>query len=239
VTQRRYTLPDVLLRVSSQGTNTETLAANKTLTIEDARIQFLDPNGVNRKVISPTEADSDGIIFWIINIDSTATLSVYASDGITLLAIVNSGETGIFVCDGTSWTAGPVTAGPSVPSNTAMWFYQDTAPLGWSIIAAADSLLAVKGGSQAYNVAGGNNAGTWTQPVHSHTGPSHKHTVTLPKDGWSGSCCFNGRVYDVGVSTTDARTLDSSYSGTGSTGGGATSNIYRPKAYVGILARRD
>lgn len=68
-----------------------------------------------------------------------------------------------------------------IPVGTKAWFYQDTAPAGWSIVAGcADGLLAVKGGEQAYNVAGGAQAGVWTQPNHAHShahlGPLHTHT---------------------------------------------------------------
>jgi len=63
------------------------------------------------------------------------------------------------------------------PSGTKMYFYQNVAPTDWTIDAACvDALLAVKGGANAYNVNGGNQAGTWTQPNHTHTGPSHTHT---------------------------------------------------------------
>lgn len=59
-----------------------------------------------------------------------------------------------------------------------LWTYQDTAPTGWSIIAGTtDSLLACKGGSNAYNIAGGAQAGTWTQPGHTHGVATHIHTT--------------------------------------------------------------
>ena len=64
-----------------------------------------------------------------------------------------------------------------IPVGTKMWFYQNTAPTGWVIDSTpADAILAVKGGSAAYNVNGGMAAGTWTHPTHTHTGPSHTHT---------------------------------------------------------------
>lgn len=61
---------------------------------------------------------------------------------------------------------------------TKCYFLQDTAPIGWTIETGCDdALLAVKGGSDAYNVAGGSKLkGTWTQDNHVHTGPSHTHT---------------------------------------------------------------
>jgi len=66
-----------------------------------------------------------------------------------------------------------------LPTATKVWFWQNTAPTGWTIdvTAAADAVLAVKAGSGTYAVAGGSQAGTWTQPNHTHTGGSHTHTV--------------------------------------------------------------
>lgn len=63
-------------------------------------------------------------------------------------------------------------------SGTKMYFYQNLAPTGWTIDSGpADSLLAVKGGAQAYNSTGGQVLGTWTPTGHTHTGPSHTHTM--------------------------------------------------------------
>ena len=72
------------------------------------------------------------------------------------------------------------------PSGLVMYIYNPVAevPTGWSLHAGpADCLLAVAGGSNAYNVVGETLAGTWTrtghvhgQPAHTHTGPSHTHT---------------------------------------------------------------
>lgn len=68
-------------------------------------------------------------------------------------------------------------------SGTKAWFYQDTAPEGWTIDATpADALLAVKGGTQAFNVAGGTQAGSWSHyhtisndGAHTHTADNHTH----------------------------------------------------------------
>jgi len=69
-----------------------------------------------------------------------------------------------------------------LPSGTKMWFYQNTAPAGWTLDGTpSDDLLAVKGGSAAFDANGGTGAGTWTvagltKDAHTHTGPSHTHT---------------------------------------------------------------
>jgi len=76
-------------------------------------------------------------------------------------------------------------------SGRTLWVYEDIAPTGWSIVSGcSDGLLAVKGGSSSYNVAGGTALqGSWTQTSHSHTvtidnesthrhtQPPHTHTV--------------------------------------------------------------
>jgi len=63
------------------------------------------------------------------------------------------------------------------PTGTKMFFYQDTAPSGWTLDAGpADSLLAIKGGAQVYDDTGGQVLGSWTPTTHTHTGPSHSHT---------------------------------------------------------------
>lgn len=237
MTERRYSLSDVLLILSSQSTNTETLSANKTLATDSERIQFLDPNGVDRKITLPSEADSDGIIFWITNTNGGNVLNVYASNGVTLLATISQSETGLFVCDGTTWTAGPVAAGPPTPSpilsGFQMWFYHDVAPLGWSIITAADSLLAVKGGANAYNVAGGAQAGTWIQPYHQLTKPEmpiHTHYYTHAYNTVITSLHDVQTAYQIGGAQTGPEGGDQPHN---------HGNTHRPQAYVGILARKD
>ncbi len=64
-------------------------------------------------------------------------------------------------------------------AGTKMWFYQNVAPAGWTLDAVpGDELLAVKGGAQAYNVAGGTVAGSWT--VAGLTKDAHTHAFTQP-----------------------------------------------------------
>ncbi len=71
-------------------------------------------------------------------------------------------------------------------SSTIIWMYLDAAPPGWKVLATgADMVLAVKGGSAAYNVNGGNpdSVAAWavsglTADAHTHAGPSHTHTLS-------------------------------------------------------------
>jgi hypothetical protein len=78
------------------------------------------------------------------------------------------------------------------PSGTKMVFYQNSAPTGWTIDGAvADCILAVKGGTQAYDANAGQILGTWTQPNHTHSMGTHIHTMpththTMPSHSHTG-----------------------------------------------------
>jgi hypothetical protein len=75
--------------------------------------------------------------------------------------------------------AGTTNAGTvPAPATTNMFFYQAAAPTNWTIYTTVeDCLLAVKGGSNAYNIAGGTGAeaGSWTPSTHTHTMNTHYH----------------------------------------------------------------
>lgn len=69
------------------------------------------------------------------------------------------------------------------PAGTRLFFHSDTPPTGWTTDATiADQLLAIKGGSNAYNVSGGTkNKGSWTPTDHIHTMDTHVHTMGTHK----------------------------------------------------------
>lgn len=120
-------------------------------------------------------------------------------------------------------------------SGMRMWFYADVAPTGWNIVSAsADTILAVKGGAQSYNVSGGNIAGTWQQPNHVLTIneiPSHNHYVI---NAGFGPC-------QRGSADVQALRLDLGNINTNNVGGGAAHNhgdTYRPRASVGIICQK-
>lgn len=59
---------------------------------------------------------------------------------------------------------------PYITTGFPMYFYSNTPPIGWTVVAApVDCLLALKGGASAYNVAGGALVGTWVVPGHALT----------------------------------------------------------------------
>lgn len=143
-------------------------------------------------------------------------------------------------------------------SSTIAWFYLNTAPPGWKVLSTgADSVLAISGGSAAYNVDGGNGGSgdTWTQPNHTHTGPSHNHkwydrnatpTTHQSYDSGGSSVDFTIESTDstgmTATSGTGSRLTKDFYTeneGTGNTGNGATANTWRPLASVGKLFQLD
>ena len=98
-------------------------------------------------------------------------------------------------------------AAAGMPSGTEAWFYQDAAPTGWTLDAVpADAVIAVKGGANAYNVAGGAQAGTWTQPNHTHpvgtiAFPNHSHavgTIAFPNHSHAAGTLALAHTHNVG-----------------------------------------
>ena len=138
-----------------------------------------------------------------------------------------------------------------------LWLYEDAEPTGWELVASvADRVLAVKGGSNAFNVVGGNQAGTWTQPSHTHTGVSHVHKWYDHKGGYLHDYTYNAsgvagpitlsntnayRHIDISISSSSS-TLNDSYTsaaGTGATGSSGTASTWRPYGAVGIIVEKD
>jgi len=149
---------------------------------------------------------------------------------------------------------------------TKCWFYLDAAPTGWTIDETpADALLCVKGGSNAYNTAGGAQAGTWTQPnhlhtiAHTHAGPSHSHTLYFGgrSDGAAVLVYDKTRMQSGSTLTADSSAFNfggsqggndyyyctTAAGGTGNTGdssaansgNSATAATWRPLAQIGII----
>ena len=115
-----------------------------------------------------------------------------------------------------------------------VWLYENTAPTGWSIVSLPDTIIAVKGGTEAYNVTGGNTAGTWTQPDHTLITaemPAHTHTEV--------ACAFSGYNANTGAGVNQ---YISSAANTGSAGSGGAHNhgtTWRPAAAVGIIVQKS
>ncbi len=151
-------------------------------------------------------------------------------------------------------------------SDTIAWFYNNTAPPGWKVLATgADTVLGVSGGAQAYNVNGGNQAGTWTLSglthAHTHTNGAHVHqwydrTTSGAEDrtfnsGGSATAIVSGGKQDleISVNTGDVESGIDMDCFTSSVGGqttsGASTNAvssdatWRASASVGKLFQLD
>ncbi|EGJ51797.1 hypothetical protein [Desulfocurvibacter africanus] len=129
-----------------------------------------------------------------------------------------------------------------------LWVYRNAAMAGWVVDAAvSDRVLAVKGGTQAYNVNGGEMAGTWTI-----SGLPGAHTHTISSDGnhrhsrgaiTHSAALGYGWVLDEGGSVYYAYTDyqgSHSHGGATSSAGAITQNgTWRPAAAVGSLQYLD
>jgi hypothetical protein len=125
------------------------------------------------------------------------------------------------------------------------WVYANVAGDGWIVDSSvADRVLAIKGGSQAYNAVGGSGAGTWTlagftvgnESTHQHPSLSHTHTL-------SGGVVHGEGSTDVGTFTVYSA-VDAG--GTGNTGAGSAHShglsqdaTWRPLASIGTLQYLD
>lgn len=122
-----------------------------------------------------------------------------------------------------------------------LWLYLNAAQDGWAVDAGvADKVLAIKGGSNAYNVNGGQSAGTWTQLNHTHPGPSHTHLVR--KTGWSQTTAQVSGTLKVSQNYSDdiaGADKATGAGGTETTGAGASGPAQRPAASVGTLQYPD
>lgn len=140
-------------------------------------------------------------------------------------------------------------------SNTIAWFYLNAAPPGWKVLATgADMVLAVAGGSQAYNVLGGNpdSVATWARgdctlttdeiPAHTH-GSAGNHTHNVAIGSGSGGLSKIKFSAEYSGETTQANAAQSNGAHEHSSVGGGTGHnhgsTWRPKASVGKLFQLD
>ena len=188
---------------------------------------------------------------------------VYSKDvaGVTELFYEDSAGNTIQLTSGgaINLTTGEFTTG------TKAYFYQDTAPTGWTYDSAVtDRCLAVKGGTAAFNVAGGNQAGAWTHThtqshTHAFTTSGHTHSVstTMTNGSYEGSLAFGGRLVVSGSAlyasqaggsayywaTTGATGTAASATASGTTGAASAATdantTFRPYSAVGIIATKN
>jgi hypothetical protein len=84
-----------------RDTNVETLTGAKTLVVNDAYIQALDPGGGARTVTLPALAK--GLMVVVANrADAAEVITINSAAG-TAIATPTENETAICWCDGTNW----------------------------------------------------------------------------------------------------------------------------------------
>lgn len=67
-------------------------------------ILYLDPAGGAKTVLLPAEADSEGLVFLIVNTaDASETITVEEDSSTTSIGTVAQNGFGLFHCDGTTW----------------------------------------------------------------------------------------------------------------------------------------
>lgn len=179
------------------GVRTATITATETLTGGgSATVQKLNPSTASRSVVLPSEADSQGLFYILVNTGTTYDLNVKASDGTTAVITVTPGFSAMVVCDGTTWYTG----GASSAS---------TATLSVGAIAASDSSLDITGQAGSGGGAGGS--------VNRTAGAGHTNGAggTITDTGGAGA----------GTGAGGALARVGGASGSGATGnGGAVSN---------------
>jgi hypothetical protein len=220
-----------------QSINTTSSPQFAGVTLGNEGLHLLDTNASHDLIIKPGSDLTADRIFTITTGDAARTLSMAGNLTVTNTGIAMIGDGG----------------------TTKAYFYQNTAPTGWTIDATpADALLAVKGGSAAYNANGGTQQGTWTQPNHlhstgdvtltaaqsgvpAHTHP-HTHTVSYGSaDVGTVKAAFVENNTETGTmntgtdATANATAAAAEAHNHGNTGNGATANTWRPLAQVGII----
>ena len=84
------------------GYTSTTATGNITLYVTSDRVQRILPNGTNRDVTLPAEANNDGLEFVIIHGDGANTLTVKDDGGSTVVTIA-TGQKATVTCNGSAW----------------------------------------------------------------------------------------------------------------------------------------
>lgn len=87
-----------------RDSNTETLAATKSLTLNDARHQVLDPGGAGRTVNLPSETAGAEVIIQNAA-DASEDLTIKEDTSTTTIVVASQDEDVYITSDGSGWTA--------------------------------------------------------------------------------------------------------------------------------------
>jgi len=191
---------------------------NKNFVIPDISNMNYSVSKFNGEI---SKVEYDGIV-WCVNVDN-GTLIVRRNGKVCITQNTHS------------------VYGNFIAAGRKLFLYENTSPTGWTTVAVTDSVLAVKGGSNAYNVTGGQTAGTWTWPSTTLSiaqMPSHDHTgSTLSWGSEAGDATGYVEITSV-YSGTVSPGLNIAAQG-GGTGHSHGSTTYRPLAAIGIISEKD
>lgn len=128
------------------GTNSETLAADKTLVTYSPKFQRLNPNGSDRIVTLPALTSSAGLWFVISNTGTSGNLTVN-NPAASLIVSVLPGKYAIVGCEGSAWTfSGGGTVGTGTAAFTERVTTTDGVASGTArIVGGAASILSAAG----------------------------------------------------------------------------------------------
>lgn len=80
------------------------VAAEEAIGVDWPPMLLLDPGGAARTVLLPPEADSENLVFFIVNTaDAAEALTVEEDSSTTAILSLLQGESGMVYCDGTTW----------------------------------------------------------------------------------------------------------------------------------------
>ena len=160
-------------------------SANYTGTGADSYI-CVDASGGARTITLPTAASVAGRMYAVKKTDSSINIvtvdgnGAETIDGAATYILKKQYDCVFLISNNVNWEVFSTGYESFLAAGRKLWIYENTAPTGWTLEAVTDGVIAVKGGTQAYNANGGTEAGSWTVSgitggSHTHTGPSHVH----------------------------------------------------------------
>ena len=77
---------------------------DQALNVNMPPVLLIDPAGGAKDILLPAEADSEGLMFFIVNTaDASENLVVKEDSDTTTIGTVAQNTSGLFHCDGTTW----------------------------------------------------------------------------------------------------------------------------------------